>query len=267
MAPILKYTAAFVQFDPPLTAGRLIRRYKRFLTDVELDDGRVVTAHCTNTGSLRGCLREGAAVLLEPADSPHRKLKWTWKMVRVGRAWVGVDTGMAVPLVEEAIGQGVIPELGGYERSLREVPYGRQGRSRIDVLLSRGGRPDEGRGRRRLHVGDERVYVEVKSTTLLLEEHGDEAVSRMGAFPDAVTERGLKHLHELIHIKKAGHRAAMVYCAQRSDVTAFTSADAIDPAYGKALREAVKAGVEIYALAGRVGPRRITLSKRLPIRL
>jgi len=251
-----------VQFDPPLVSGRLIRRYKRFLADVELDDGRTVTAHCTNTGSLRGCLRESAKVLLEPADSPHRKLKWTWKMVRVGRSWVGVDTGMAVPLVEEAIERGALPELAGHDRSIREVPYGLEGRSRVDILLSSGGEPEpKPRGRRRFYTGDDRVYVEVKSTTLVLGEEGQ----RVGAFPDAVTERGLKHLHELMHVKKSGHRAAMVYCAQRSDVEAFTVADEIDPEYGRALRKAVRAGVEVYALAGRVGPSRMSLSKRLPI--
>jgi len=254
-----------VQFDPPLVEGRLIRRYKRFLADVEMPDGEVVVAHCTNTGALLGCLVPGARVMLERADNPRRKLAWTWKMVRVSGTWVGVDTALAVPLVEEAIRRGRIPELAGYDRMVREVPYGAAGRSRIDLLLSRGGEPEPApRGRRRLWVGDERAYVEVKSTTLALPHHER---GRVGAFPDAVTERGRKHLAELVHVAERGHRAVMVYCAQRSDVRGFVPADTIDPAYGEALREAVAAGVEAYALAAHAGPRRIHLGKHLPILL
>jgi sugar fermentation stimulation protein A len=250
-----------VEFDPPLVPGRLIRRYKRFLTDVELDDGSVVVAHCTNTGSLLGCLRPGSRVLLQPQRAPHRKLAWTWQLVRVGRNWVGIDTSLAVPLVLEALQSGQLAELQGYERAVREVRYGAEGRSRIDILLSRGGTPRSGRGQRVMHEGDERVYVEVKNTTLTL----DAAGRRMGAFPDAVTERGRKHLHELMHVVQQGHRAAMVYCLQRSDPVGFTPADNIDPKYGEAFRQALEAGVEAYALAGRAGPRRVVLDRRLPL--
>lgn len=261
-------TTEGMRFDPPLVRGRLIRRYKRFMVDVALDDGPTVTAHCTNTGSLAGCLREGAPVLLERASNPSRKLAWTWKMIRLGRTWVGVDTGLAVPLVQEAIGRGRLPELAGYCRIVREVAYGREGRSRIDLLLSRGGQPAEsGAGRRprgrELFVGDERVYVEVKNTTLALQD----GAHPHGAFPDAVTERGLKHLHELMHVVEQGHRAAMVYCVQRSDVRAFRPADEIDPAYGRGLRQALEAGVEVYALSTLSGPRRVSLSRRLPLEL
>jgi sugar fermentation stimulation protein A len=251
-----------MRFDPPLVRGRLVRRYKRFLVDVRLGDGTEVTAHCTNTGSLLGCLPEGAPVMLAPASNPARKLAWTWKMVRVGGTWIGVDTSLAVPLVQEALAGGHLPELAGYDRILTEVKYGREGKSRIDLLLSRGGAPVAQRGRRTLFEGDERVYVEVKNTTLALP--GVDG-ARRAAFPDAVTERGLKHLFELADMRRQGHRAAMVYCAQRSDCTDLAPADAIDPAYGQALREAVAAGVEVYALAMATGPRVIRPMRRLPV--
>ena len=252
-----------MRFDPPLVPGRLVRRYKRFLVDVELDDGGLVTAHSTNTGSLLGCLTPGSRVLLEPAKNPNRKLKWTWTLVRVGRTWVGVDTSLAVPLVVEALEAGTLPELAGYERVLREVPYGPETRSRIDLLLSRGGAPVAKRGRRVLHEGDERVYVEVKNTTLAL----DGPDGPLGAFPDAVTERGKKHLHDLMHVIGEGHRAAMVYCVQRSDCGEFVPADAIDPAYGETLRRAAAAGVELYAITAAAGPKQVRGGRRLPIRL
>ncbi|MFW6049692.1 MAG: DNA/RNA nuclease SfsA [Myxococcota bacterium] len=252
-----------MRFDPPLVRGRLLCRYKRFLVDVELEGGRVVTAHCTNTGSLLGCLRKGAHVMLAPAGNRGRKLRWTWKMVRVNGAWVGVDTSLAVPLVLEALGRGYLPELAGYDRILPEVPYGREGRSRIDLLLSRGGEAMPRSGRRTLFHGDERVYVEVKNTTLALDGSG----ARLAAFPDAVTERGQKHLHELVEMRRQGHRAAMVYCAQRSDCTGFVPAAEIDPAYATALERAVRHGVEVYALSMATGPRAIRPLRRLPIEL
>jgi sugar fermentation stimulation protein A len=253
-----------MRFDPPLVRATFLRRYKRFFADVRLEDGRVVTAHCPNTGSLTGCLRDGAPALIAAADRPGRTLPWTWRMVRVGRTWVGLDTSIAVPLVAEAIARGLIPELGGYERALTEVPYGVEGRSRIDLLLSRGGRPTPApRGRRVLFQGDARVYVEVKSTTLTL----DRAGQRHAAFPDAVTERGRKHLHELLHVVRSGHRAAIVFSAQRSDCVAFEPALAIDPRWAGALREAIAGGVEAYAFGARVGPRAARLDRRLPILL
>lgn len=251
-----------MRFDPPLVRGRLVRRYKRFLVDVRMDDGDVVTAHCTNTGSLHGCLKEGASVMLAPADTPGRKLAWTWKMVRVGRTWVGVDTSLAVPLVREAMQHGLLPELEGYDRIVPEVRYGREGKSRIDLLLSRGGTAAVGRGRRAVFEGDERVYVEVKNTTLALPNGG---AAHRAAFPDAVTERGRKHLEELVAMRRQGHRAAMVYCVQRSDCADLSPADAIDPTYGRVLRDAMAEGVEAYALAMATGPRSIRPLRRLPV--
>ena len=252
-----------MRFDPPLVRGVFLRRYKRFFVDVRLDDGTEVVAHCPNTGSLTGCLREGAAVMLERAKNPDRKLRWTWKMIRIGRAWVGVDTSIANRLVADAIRGGALPELAGYARTIPEVKYGAEGRSRIDLLLSRGGEPERsGSSRAALlsYQGDERAYVEVKNTTLIIQE-------RRAAFPDAVTERGRKHLGELTEVVRSGHRAAMVFSIQRADCDAFVPADDIDPAYGQALRRALDAGVEAYALAASIGPRQVRLHRRLPIEL
>lgn len=258
-----------MRFDPPLTRGTFLRRYKRFFVDVEVPGRGTVVAHCPNTGRLTGLLREGAPVLLKPMDKPGRKLKWTWIMVRGDRGWVGVDTGLAPPLVRDAIAGGVIPQLGGYERVISEVKYGKAAGSRIDLLLSRGGTPQAPRkGRpkpapgRQLHEGDERVYVEVKNTTLV----EDRAEGRIGAFPDAVTERGRKHLEELIWVVNKGWRGAMVFSLQRSDCDAFVPADDIDPAYGKTLRAAVAAGVEAYAVcARRVGAGGVSLTRQIPV--
>lgn len=247
-------------FDPSLVPGRLVRRYKRFFVDVDLDTGERVVAHCPNTGSLLGCLETGAPVLLMPSDNPARTLRFTWKMVRVDDTWVCVDTALAVPLVEEALNAGLLPALRGYPRIYREVRYGRTDESRIDLLLSRGGTLPERRGKARvLPEGDERVYVEVKSTTLA--ERG------VGMFPDAVTQRGQKHLEELMHVVATGQRAAMVYCVQRADCEVFRPADHIDPLYGKLLRQAERAGVEIYALCTRPGPEGIAVTRSLPCAL
>jgi len=250
-----------MRFEPPLELATFQRRYKRFLVDATLDDGTEVVAHSTNTGALLGCLREGARAGLRPADNPERKLRWTWTLIRVGRQWVGVDTSLAVPLVSEALDGGLLPELEGYERRVTEVAYGRTGRSRIDLLLSRGGTVPEGTPRRvrAPWVDDARVYVEVKTTTLVTDG--------VAMFPDAVTERGKKHLHELIDVVKAGHRAAMVYVVQRKDAETFAPADHIDPAYGEALRLAVAAGVEMYAFDCQVGPKHLRPGARLEIRI
>lgn len=254
-----------MRFETPLVAGRLIKRYKRFFVDVQLDgDGEVVTAHCPNTGSLRGCLQSGAPVLLQPVDDPKRKLRWTWRMVHTGDSWVGIDSALANRLVTDALQAGHLPALSGYERILPEVPYGGDGRSRIDLLLSTGGRQLPGKGSARArYEDDERTYVEVKSTTMTLEREG----RRLGAFPDAVTERGRKHLRELLAVVQAGHRAAMVFAVQRSDCEAFVPADAIDPAYGQALREVCAQGVEAYALAAELDPHGVELRRPLEVLL
>jgi sugar fermentation stimulation protein A len=247
-----------MNFDPPLISARFVRRYKRFFAEFVHADGPLV-AHCPNTGAMTGCLPPGADGCLEPARNPARTLRYTWKLVRVGSTWVGIDTAVAVPLVRDAIAQGLLPELTGYERSYTEVRYGADGTSRIDLLLSRGGSlapPQRGKARV-LPVGDARVYVEVKSTTLV-----DGGVAM---FPDAVTTRGQKHLRELMHVVASGQRAALVFCVQRDDCGAFRPADHVDPAYGRLLREAASSGVELYAVRVSCNPERIAPDARLPI--
>lgn len=232
-----------MQFAVPLVEGLLLRRYQRFLADVSLPDGRVVTAHCPNTGSMLGCKTPGSRVWLSPADNPARKLRWTWELVEVAHGvTVGVHTGRSNSLVREAIEAGRVPELAGYTRIRPEVKYGEG--SRIDLLLQAEGRPD--------------CYVEVKNVTAAVE-------GRIGYFPDAVTTRGAKHLREMSAMVAAGHRAMLVFCVQRTDVDGVRPADHIDPDYGQALRQALAAGVEVLALGARLDPHCIELVRRLTV--
>lgn len=231
-----------MRFPHPLLEGRLVRRYQRFLADVETAAG-LVTAHCPNTGSMLGCKTPGGRVWLSPADNPARKLKWTWELVEVAPGCVvGVHTGRSNGLVREAIEAGVLPELAGYGTIRPEVKYGEG--SRIDFLLQESGRPD--------------CYVEVKNVTAAVD-------GRVGFFPDAVTTRGAKHLREMSAMVAAGHRAALVFCVQRGDVDEVQPADHIDPAYGQALREALAQGVEVFALGAEVTPEGIVLNRHLAV--
>ncbi len=211
---------------PKLIEGSLIRRYKRFLADVKLRNGHVVTAHCPNSGSMLTCSEPGRPVYLSSHDSPRRKLRFTWEMIRMPSSLVGVNTLVPNRLVHGGAVDGSIPELAGYDRTRREVAYGRN--SRIDLLLERGA---------------ERCYVEVKNCSLV--EKG------LACFPDAVTTRGLKHLQELGDQVQAGHRAVIFFLIQRMDADRFTSADQIDPSYGRELRRVMALGVEalVYDVA------------------
>lgn len=229
---------------PPLLAGRLIRRYQRFLADVRLGNGRVVTAHCPNTGSMMGCAEPGMAVRLSRATGAHRKLRYTWELSRVGRHWIMVNTLRANRIAEEAIAGGHIPELAGYRTIRREVRYGKN--SRIDLLLE-----DSPRGGQAL--------VEVKNVTLV-----EDGTAR---FPDAVTERGRKHLEEMAATRDRRTRAVMLYCVSRGDGRRFAPADAIDPIYGRTLRRAVRSGLEALAYACRVGPAQVRMIRSLPVDL
>ena len=228
-----------MKFARPLIPGRLIQRYKRFLADIELEDGTVITAHCANSGSMEGCKKTGSKVYVTPHDDPKRKLKFTWEIIRVGRTWVGINTGYPNRIVFEAIEKKKIPELTGYGEMKREVKYGKN--SRIDVWLN---------------GPDHTCYVEVKNVTL---KDGNVAL-----FPDAVTERGAKHLRELVDQVAAGDRAVMFYFVQRSDCEVFKPADDIDPVYGKLLREAVSKGVEVLVYEAKVTPTQIRLGGTLP---
>lgn len=233
-----------MRIDPPLQPARLVRRYKRFLTDVELPDGSTLTVLCPNTGSLLGCVVEGAPVWLSHSDAPTRKYAHTWEQVQApSGAQVGINTQIANRLVEEAITSGVIKELGGYARIAREVRYGSES-SRIDLLLDGPGMPP--------------CFVEVKNVTAAVDDG-------VALFPDAVSERGSKHLRELMQEVARGHRAVLVFCVQRADVNEVRPADRIDPLYGRTLREALAQGVEALAYRARVTPEEIVLVQRIPV--
>ena len=231
-----------MKFASPLVEGRLIRRDKRFLADIQLAAG-VVTAACPNTGSLLGCCEAGNRVWLSESDRATRKYRHTWELVEVGRVLVGINTGLPNALVEEAIGGGAIRELAGYASMRREVAFGAE-RSRVDLLLEHPGRPA--------------CYVEVKNVTAA-------AARGVALFPDSVSARGAKHLRELMRLKAAGLRPVQVYCVQRGDVKEVRPADAIDPEYGRTLRAALAAGVEVMAYRAKVTAREITLEERIPV--
>lgn len=216
-------------FPESLLFGTLIKRYKRFLADVELDDGRVITVHCPNTGRMTTCAEAGWRVALLDSHNPKRKYRFTWELVHNGAGWICVNTGRANQLAFEAISAGLIPAFSGYDEVLREQTFGN---SRFDLLLQR---------------GEERCYVEVKSVTLLMPEG-------CYGFPDAITDRGQKHLKELVKAVKAGYRAAMLFVILRSDGSHFRVAHEIDPTYAELLRLASASGVEMYAWRAVVSP-------------
>ncbi len=232
-----------MRFPTPLIEARLIRRYKRFLADVELADGAVTTVHCANPGAMTGLADPGMRVLLSRSASLTRKLPLSWELVEVNGGLVGINTAHPNRLVEEAIAAGAIAELTGYDTIRREVKYGRN--SRIDLLLAAAGRPD--------------AYVEVKNVHL-------SRAPALAEFPNSVTARGTKHLAELTDMVAAGHRAVMVYLVQRGDCTAFRLAADIDPAYATAFARARAAGVEALAYACRLSETEIAVAGSLPIR-
>jgi len=232
-----------MEFPEPLVEGTLLLREKRFLAHVRLDDGREVIAHTNNSGAMTGCSTAGSRVWLSPANNPKRKLKWTWELVEaVPGVLAGINTQLPNQLAEDAVRAGLIPELRGFGSVRREVRYGAE-RSRIDLLLE-----DPGK-----------CWVEVKSVTLI---RGEAA-----AFPDAVTERGRKHLRELAAMVEAGDSAALLFIVQRHDATHVVSADDVDPAYGEELRRAAAAGVQILAWQADVSPTGVALARPLPVRL
>lgn len=232
-----------MKFARRLVEGRLIRRYKRFLADIQLEDAGVVTAACPNTGSLLGCCDAGNRVWLSESDSATRKYRHTWELVQVGRAMVGINTGLPNALVAEAIANGTIRELAGYGAVRREVAFGEE-RSRIDLVLEDACRVP--------------CYVEVKNVTAA-------ASKGIALFPDSVSERGAKHLRELMRLKAKGLRPVQLYCVQRSDVGEVRPADGIDYEYGRTLREAIAAGVEVLAYRAKVTPSEIRLAERIPV--
>ena len=232
-----------MKFAANLVKGRLIRRYKRFLADVQLEDAGVVTAACPNTGSMMGCCEAGSRVWLSESDRATRKYRHTWEIVEVGRVMVGINTGLPNVLVAEAIGNGTIRELAGYSSVRREVAYGEEG-SRVDLVLEAAPR--------------KACYVEVKNVTAA-------ASKGVALFPDCVSERGTRHLRELMRLKAQGLRPVQLYCVQRGDVREVRPADGIDFEYGKTLREAIAAGVEVLAYRAKVTTAEIRLAERIPV--
>jgi sugar fermentation stimulation protein A len=230
----------------PLLRGTLIQRYKRFLADVRLDDGQLITAICPNTGSMLGLAAPGAVVWLSQSDSPTRKYRHTWELVEAdlgaGPTLVGINTGHPNKLVAEALIARRVRALAGYPRLRREVKYGRN--SRIDLLLE--------------CASKGLCYVEIKNVHLS-RRHG------LAEFPDSITERGAKHLSELSDMVRAGHRAMMVFLIQRGDAKRLALARDVDPAYGSAFDKAVAAGVEAIALRCRMSPEEIVIDRSVPI--
>lgn len=234
-----------MQFRRPMTEGRLIKRYKRFLADVQLTDGAQLTVHCANSGSMATCAMPQSRVLLSDSQNPARKLRYTWELIEVAGTWVGVNTAVPNAAAAHFIESGQVPELAGYATLRREVKYGSAQQSRIDILLEAPERPP--------------CYVEVKNCTMLAGEHV--------AFPDAVTTRGQKHLRELAHAVSLGHRAVMFYYVGRSDGLRWRPADEIDPTYGQLLRTALVAGVQALAYRVEYTPNGVRLLDRIPIDL
>ncbi|MHC5072044.1 MAG: DNA/RNA nuclease SfsA, partial [Planctomycetota bacterium] len=232
-----------MRFDPALIRATLLRRYKRFLADVRLEDGTEITVHCANPGSMLEVSVPGQPVLLSHSNNPKRKLPHTWELIRLSRSWIGVNTARTNAFVEEAIRRDRIAELHGYPHLRREV---RAGDSRIDFLLGGGGKTD--------------CLVEVKNVTLT--DGNDTAI-----FPDSVTVRGQKHLSELMRIAHSGRRAVMLFWVNRRDCRGFSTANDIDPAYGRLLREARDQGVEILAYRAKVSPKQVTADRSIPILL
>lgn len=227
-----------ISFPSSLIHGRLVKRYKRFLADVTLDNNQLVTAHCTNSGSMKSCLEEGAEVFLSPVNDPKRKTKYTWEMIKIDGKWVGINTSMPNMLAFEWVKNGIIPGLEGYTSVKREVTFDD---SRFDIFAEN---------------ETERCFVEVKNVTM---KEGDFAL-----FPDAKTTRGQKHLETLIKVKQSGIRAVMLYVVQRVDVNRFAPAWEIDPQYARLLQKAYREGVEIIPIQVQVLPTGFNLLGVLP---
>ncbi|MGL6159538.1 DNA/RNA nuclease SfsA [Microbulbifer sp.] len=233
-----------MKFNPPLQRGTLLRRYKRFLADIETEAGELMTVHCPNTGSMKNCWAENTPCWYSDSGNPKRKYRHTLEITTTPEAALaGVNTGRANGLVEEAIGTGVVAELQGYETLRREVRYGSEN-SRIDLLLSG-------------PAGA--CYVEVKNVTL--------AEGARGLFPDAVSSRGAKHLRELQALAEGGVRAVLFYCVQHTGIETVAAAREIDPGYAAALDSALAAGVEVIAYQAHISADEIALGKPVPFRV
>jgi sugar fermentation stimulation protein A len=232
-----------VDFPTPLIEGRLIKRYKRFLSDIQLPNGDVVVAHCPNTGSMKRCQQDNARVWLSKSDNPKRKLGYTWELVEIDNEHLAcINTGYPNKLVGEAIRNGVIKELSGYVEQKAEVKYGEN--SRIDWLLT--------------GSDGQKCYVEVKNVTLLEEDS-------CGYFPDAVTERGRKHLYELARMVEEGHRAVLIFCVSHTGIDSVSPAAHIDEKYTRAFNAVLNQGVEVLAYKVDITTEKMIVSHFIPV--
>lgn len=229
-----------VNIPQPRRSGILIRRYKRFLADIRMEDGSVLTVHCPNSGSMKGCSAPGSAVVVSRSANAKRAYPWTLEMVRADGVWVGVDTSLTNRLVREALENGVIADFGPIDAINREVKV--SAASRLDFLVRAGGR---------------NIYVEVKNCSL--------AENGTALFPDAVTARGTRHLLELDRLRRQGKRAALIFCVQRADVRRFLPAAAIDPLYAATLLDLYREGLTVLAYQAEVQPERIEITKKIPV--
>jgi sugar fermentation stimulation protein A len=232
-----------LHFKSDLIKAKILKRYKRFLSDIELDSGEIICAHVPNTGSMKTCWEPGWEVYLTHTDDPKRKLKYTLELVHNGKSFISINTSFTNKIVKEALEKNFIPELVGYQEIRPEKKINE---SRLDFFLSGENYQD--------------TYVEVKNVTLLGE-------NKMALFPDAVSTRGQKHLKELMKLKEQGYRSIMFYLVNRGDVDNFSVAKHIDPEYAKLLLEAQEKGVEILAYQTKITPKEISLSKRIKVNL
>jgi sugar fermentation stimulation protein A len=239
-----------VRYPSPLLEGVLLGRRQRFFADVRLRDGTVVVAMCANTGSLRGVLAPGQRVRLSLSPSPGRRFPWTWEQARVGRTWVGVNTAVPNRAVEEALRAGTLPCAEGRGSVRREVPFGREN-SRVDFVVEGGGLPP--------------LALEVKNVSMA--ERDPSGRGMRALFPDSVTERGRKHLRELAAEVRAGRAGAVLFFVHRADCSVLAPADAVDPAYGRALRWAARQGVRVLAHRAVLGARSVRVGEAIPVDL
>jgi sugar fermentation stimulation protein A len=229
-----------MQFNQELQPGTLVRRYKRFLADVQLGKDKIITVHCPNSGAMLGCSDPGSPVLLSRADNPKRKYPQTLEMVQSSTVWVGVNTALTNRLVREALENGAINEFGQLDAITQEIKTSDS--TRLDFLLEQEGR---------------KIFLEVKNCSL--------AENRVAMFPDAVTVRGTKHLRELAALKQQGHMAAVLFCVQRGDADCFMPAAHIDPLYAETLARVAADGVMVLAYQADVSPREITIARKLQV--
>jgi sugar fermentation stimulation protein A len=226
---------------PALTKGVLVKRYKRFLADVELESGKIITVHCPNSGSMKGCAIPGSYVWLSESNNPKRKYRHTWELIKIPETMIGINTLVPNKLVKESIENGLIKELSGYQRIRAEVKTSQH--TRLDLMLE--------------NEDDSKCYVEIKNCTMV--EDG------VAMFPDAVTTRGQKHLEELEDLVSKGHRGVIFYLIQRMDALTFKPADIIDKKYGEKLRKAFKNGVEIITRDTELDTQLIRIRDKVPV--